>query len=69
MAQNHVTPDTIRAAFIFLSVGTPVTRAVILFARGRASAHRAGARLVLYQSRAAKRRIALQAPQANQPAE
>jgi hypothetical protein len=57
MMQNDVGQNTIRAAVSFFSVGTPVTRSVILLARGAATAHRAGSTLVLYQSRAAQRQL------------
>jgi hypothetical protein len=49
MMQNDVSQDGIRSAFIFLSVGTPVTRAVMLFWGGTTTAHAEGQRLVLSQ--------------------
>lgn len=55
MAENDITADTIRATFIFLSLGSPIVRAVMLFWKGTNTAHRAGARLVLVKPRRATR--------------
>ncbi|HEY5224411.1 MAG TPA: hypothetical protein VIJ18_15355 [Microbacteriaceae bacterium] len=49
MMENDVSQDAIRAAFIFLSLGTPVTRAVVLFWKGTTTAHRSDAKLILFQ--------------------
>ncbi len=58
MAENHVTVEAVRAAFIFLSLGAPVTRPIVLFVNGARTAHRARATLVLFRGPGRQRRAA-----------